>query len=60
MTSVKSKRTLQKERQPISWTRFYLLHGQDWLEWPTSYPNRYRGPLADVKDLVAKRIIREG
>ncbi|KAI1424012.1 hypothetical protein F5Y12DRAFT_754291 [Xylaria sp. FL1777] len=43
-----TRRILQKERQRISWTRFKLPQEQNWPEWPTSYPNRYRGPFTDV------------
>ncbi|TRX89682.1 hypothetical protein FHL15_009432 [Xylaria flabelliformis] len=43
-------RRLRQGERRTSWTRFYLPPGQDWPEWPTDYPDRYLGPLADVAD----------
>ncbi|KAI1119689.1 hypothetical protein F5Y10DRAFT_169685 [Nemania abortiva] len=45
MTSVGYNR---EECQRVCWIRFSLPPDEDWPTWPTSYADKYRGPLTDV------------
>ncbi|KAI1755070.1 hypothetical protein F4782DRAFT_527799 [Xylaria castorea] len=54
-------RRVRRAQRRTSWTRFNLPHGQDWPEWPTSYSDRYLGPLANVAscDLGVNRRLKQ-
>ncbi|KAJ3564420.1 hypothetical protein NPX13_g7849 [Xylaria arbuscula] len=46
MPRSKYNHALRNERQRTCWIRFSLPPDEDWPTWPTSYDDRYLGPLA--------------